>query len=1001
MCKKNKVSVCAAAVAATLVASHLSAADLQWRGGTGAIDSANYTTNGTDSVAPVSGDWINIGAGGTVTNTTNYSIPGRMRVGHNFPYTPGFGGDGTVNLNSGSISLGGNGGAGFAGLRAGLVIGYNANGTFNLNGGIVNVTENVILGCDDPTDDITGTGVGTLNILSGTFRDRRNDMLIGFGLPGVVNLTAGGNMEVFSSNVLHTETPDLYVGYTTASTFSKTGGGDLFVANAFYIGSGSSVTLAAGNIDTKHEANATTANLVVGRNGSANDVLNISWNGVPSKTGGPTSVAIGNRFLLASGGGGATNATVNQSGGNVTAALNLVVSDTGNASSAVYNLSGSGTLVANGELSRVGRRGDGKMFQTGGTATFNAGLAVGDDDSTAAGETDNATGLYEISAGSLITNLAGGNALSVGSAGNGTLRVVGQDGVVDVNGDMLVGNTSDGAGNLAYRFEGTETLSVVDVSGTATFAKGSGLSLDSSLASPTGRFYDVLTAAGIVDNGLVLSPGWAHTIINGGTQGKLLQVGQVETRYWDTNGNTPGSGGATPTGTWDGTTANFTSDVTGASATVATTIYADDVSFGGIADATGTYTVNVSGTQTAHAVKVAQGNVTLAGGTIAAPIFDVAAGATATVASNLAGGVASSVTKTGAGVMTLTSAGTYTGGTNVAGGTFVLGAGGSLADTGAVDVTGGTLDINSANETVGAVTLASGAITGTTGVLTGSSYAVQSGSISAKLGGAGALTKTTAGTVTLSAANTYAGGTNVNGGTLVLAHADATAGGSINVADGAVAQAQAGLSKAVTVSTLNTNASGKFDVTDNSMVVKGMADSAVRTQLAAGYNGGAWNGATGIVSTSITSATSLGYATQAQTGATDFKGVTGLTGTDVLVKYTYAGDANLDGKVDIGDLGLLAGAWQQLSGKVWFDGDFTYDGAVDIGDLGLLAGNWQKGVSSGQLLVSFDEAMAQFTAFDGVVVPEPGTIGLLGGAVILGLTRRRRASRYRPTFGGR
>jgi hypothetical protein len=33
------------------------------------------------------------------------------------------------------------------------------------------------------------------------------------------------------------------------------------------------------------------------------------------------------------------------------------------------------------------------------------------------------------------------------------------------------------------------------------------------------------------------------------------------------------------------------------------------------------------------------------------------------------------------------------------------------------------------------------------------------------------------------------------------------------------------------------------------------------------------------------------------------------------VKYTYSGDANLDGQVDIGDLGLLAGAWQKGVGN--------------------------------------------------------------------------------------
>ena len=54
-----------------------------------------------------------------------------------------------------------------------------------------------------------------------------------------------------------------------------------------------------------------------------------------------------------------------------------------------------------------------------------------------------------------------------------------------------------------------------------------------------------------------------------------------------------------------------------------------------------------------------------------------------------------------------------------------------------------------------------------------------------------------------------------------------------------------------------------------------------------------------------------------------------------------AGDANLDGIVDVKDLNILALNWLQ-SGKGWVDGDFNYDGFVDSIDLNFIGLNWQN-----------------------------------------------------------
>ena len=53
------------------------------------------------------------------------------------------------------------------------------------------------------------------------------------------------------------------------------------------------------------------------------------------------------------------------------------------------------------------------------------------------------------------------------------------------------------------------------------------------------------------------------------------------------------------------------------------------------------------------------------------------------------------------------------------------------------------------------------------------------------------------------------------------------------------------------------------------------------------------------------------------------------------MKYTYRGDANLDGKIDVADYGRIDFNIP-LGVNGWFNGDFNYDGKIDISDYGII-----------------------------------------------------------------
>lgn len=165
--------------------------------------------------------------------------------------------------------------------------------------------------------------------------------------------------------------------------------------------------------------------------------------------------------------------------------------------------------------------------------------------------------------------------------------------------------------------------------------------------------------------------------------------------------------------------------------------------------------------------------------------------------------------------------------------------------------------------------------------------------------------------------------------------------------------------------------------------------SRIQGYLASGYNGGAWNGL-GIDSSAADSLThALGVADNSVLHLSTFGGLS-VSANAVLIKFTWYGDANLDGMVTAQDLGMLATNWQQPTNGAWTGGDFNYDGRVDIRDLYLLAMNWQHGVGA-PLGQSLGAALASF-GLSAEAVPEPATLGILASIFFVATTRRIRRS---------
>jgi autotransporter-associated beta strand protein len=244
------------------------------------------------------------------------------------------------------------------------------------------------------------------------------------------------------------------------------------------------------------------------------------------------------------------------------------------------------------------------------------------------------------------------------------------------------------------------------------------------------------------------------------------------------------------------------------------------------------------------------------------------------------------------------------------------------------------------------------------------------------IGTASPLTKVGSGSWTLGGPVAHSGAVAVNGGTLNFA-STVTGLTAVSVADGAVL-AMTGSGNTIELDSLAVSATGLFDLNQSDLIVDYTGVSpiaAVLADIAAGRL--AADGDFGGLPTY------LAVAEAADLGAADLNGIA-VDNTAVLVKYTYVGDANLDGQVDALDYERVDLAIGNTGVTGTAQGDLNYDGIVDALDYEQIDLNIGNGVGS---------PLAGGCAVSTVLVPEPGVLGVVvpGLAALAGRRRRRLA----------
>lgn len=425
--------------------------------------------------------------------------------------------------------------------------------------------------------------------------------------------------------------------------------------------------------------------------------------------------------------------------------------------------------------------------------------------------------------------------------------------------------------------------------------------------------------------------------------------------YWDIDDLIPGAGGATPAGTWDASTANWTTDSTGSSSAGLWTP-GDTAIFAAGNDASGVYTVTLSGTLQAAGVTFEEGTVTLTGG-----VLDFTSGGV--IAANTALGVISSpisgttLSIGSAGQFNLTGANTYSGVTTITTGNVLFGGGGTpLGTTGAgTVVNSGASVLHNVSVAVAEPITINGTGVGGNGALRSTGARTWSGAVT--LGSSGASIVAGNNTFTITGAiGDGAGGAN---------NFDLTLGGGGNIR-------------------LNT---GTFNIGNGIITKEGAGIMQTEAGITAGginLNGGGlafrgYSGALNAVGKTITVGTAAGISI----GNVTFVGsVANITANNNIVNnntalilkaanattMTFSGVISGGGGVDVQGTG---------SGKVSLNNAETYlgetkvtSGTLQLGASGSIANSAGVNVAGG----TFDVTLVSFALNSGQYLKGAGTV---------------------------